>query len=238
MYADVFELPESLREAIDESVSEVLEKGQVVAPPVSAVELADRLGIVVASPSVRGAKRYPPAPEPRSASSHGDEQTKRERLAARAIARQHLSELADRLGVEQRSFTQSGIELLLSTFAARLLMPGQWFDIDAVTLGRDLYQLHQRYVTVSLESVAWRLLHLPDPTVVTVFESGHVVSRRANITGVPAEPTDSERRAQWHAHRYSLPGQESTAGIFARAWPIHRPDWRREIVVALLDSTV
>jgi len=226
-------LPVSLLEAIDERVDALLAEQGVSGPPVSAVALAGALGIVVAGGPGRRRRSYPPAD---LAADNVEDRLLGERQAAWAVGKHELAAVAARMGIEPAELTLAGAERIASTFASRLLMPGQWFDLDAKQLGRDVIELQRRYSTASVEAVGWRLLHLPEPTIVSLFDNGHVVQRRSNAPVPSAELLDAERAAQAYAHRYSLPAAESRPGAFARAWPLHSPDWRREIVVTLIDA--
>src|SRR5262245_52501477 len=71
-------------------------------------------------------------------------------------------------------------ESLANLFAHHLLVPSAWFAADAPALDYDVLQLKQRYRTASHEVVAWRLLDLPAPSVITVVDNDHVHRRRSN----------------------------------------------------------
>jgi hypothetical protein len=158
-----------------------------------------------------------------------------QRNAARSIARVLLRELcktccaAAQAGGENMPF--------IDVFAARLLIPTRWFCEDVRHLGYHLVRLQERYATASPAQVAWRLLDLDRGLVVTTFDSNHLVSRRANFSGLEVPQVDvAERAAQSYAHQYGRPRLEHSARASAWAWPQHEPDWRREIVLAQFDA--
>ena len=159
------------------------------------------------------------------------------RAAALALGRSLVEAVFDSVHVAPDEPMPHAATRVAGLFVPRLLLPTRWFRDDRRRLGGDLRRLQARYATASLESVAWRLLDLEEPVIVTIFDNNHVVSRRANVSspGITPEPAGAELAAQSYCHAYSRPRIEHSPGLTARAWPLHRADWRREIVVALLD---
>jgi hypothetical protein len=229
-------LRDELNTGIDVSVEELLARLSIMAPPVDAARIAQRVGCRAAC-----------APPGRTASQRGSrrmfksqrESTEYDRQ--RAVAADLGRWLMPRILMRERiSCDESAPDFeirMAAQFAARLLLPTRWFREDVRSMGYDLDRLQTRYGTATREMVAWRLLDLEAPLVVTIFDNNHLVARRSNILdGKLTAPTSAELSAQSYAHTYSRPGIERSAGMTARSWPLHRADWRREIVLALLDT--
>src|SRR3989442_15867080 len=71
-------------------------------------------------------------------------------------------------------------ESLSGLFARHLLVPWAWFAADAPSFGYDLLQLKERYRTASHEVIAFRLLDLPEPCIITLMVDDKVHRRRSN----------------------------------------------------------
>ncbi len=125
-------------------------------------------------------------------------------------------------------------EQLANWFAARLLLPTVWFASDAERRDGDLFLLKSRYATASHELIAMRLLDLEWPAVVSVFDQCRLTRRRSNLSAgtPPLQPV--ERRAHGDAHFLGVPVELRHGALRSRAWPIHEPGWKREIVVTTL----
>src|SRR5947199_99878 len=68
-------------------------------------------------------------------------------------------------------------ESLANLFAHRLLVPTRWLAGEARACGYDLPSLKERFRTASHEVIAWRLLDLSEPCVITIVDNDSV-SRR------------------------------------------------------------
>jgi hypothetical protein len=129
-----------------------------------------------------------------------------------------------------------GGESLVNLVAERLLVPGRWFESDARTAGYDLEELVSRYPTAAPELIAWQLLELPEPCVITVVNNGHVQKRRSNAWRVRRELVPAERQCQEYVHHYSRPHQTREGGWTVHGWPVHRSDWKKEILRSVCDE--
>ena len=106
-------------------------------------------------------------------------------------------DLLRRLGFDPGFRVGLSGESLPDLFAHRLLTPGAWFADDARGCDWDVLELKRLYATAGHEVVAWRLLDLPTPCVITVVENDHVHRRRSNA---------------WRIHRhYSRPNANVSA---------------------------
>jgi hypothetical protein len=217
---------EEVHQAVDRLVDELLEKAGVTAPPVDALALAQRhLGLALHPDGGRPRRGRRPTdlrPEP---SEEGQQWA-----AAHAVGEHFKAELLRRLEVPPEQGRALGGESLANLFAHRLLAPTAWFGGDARACGYELPELKERYRTAGHEVLAWRLLDLPEPCVITVLDNGHVQRRRSNAWRVRRELEAPERECQRYVNHYSRPRVVRAGGWTVQGWPVHRPDWKREIL--------
>ena len=233
------EIPrEELSAGLDAVASELLADARVDAPPVDALLLARALGITVAWDDYQqGRARYvrlggsvgrPPEPtillrpEPRPERRHW------------AVAHEIGEHVAHRvfavLLVDPREVAPGARNTVANHLAGRLLLPTQWFAADAAACGWDLGQLKTRYATASHELIARRMLELPPPVIITIFDHGQLSLRRSNVPGCVPVPCSAEM-ACWHiAHDHNHPHQTPDGPRSIQAWPVHEPGWKREIL--------
>jgi hypothetical protein len=126
-------------------------------------------------------------------------------------------------------------ELVANHLASCLLLPGQWFAADGSALDWDLFELKGRYATASHELIVRRMLEMRTPVVITVCDLGRISWRRSNASGRPPRMLPQELAAWRESHVTGLPCSAkldpSTSGLESvRCWPIHEPDWKREIL--------
>jgi hypothetical protein len=216
---------EEVLHTIDRLVEELLEAAGCCEPPVDAVSLA------------RGHLRLPPAPsrrprphrpDPEAAGATG--QVEQQWLAAQDIGTHFKPALLARLDVEAEEARGLGGASLANLFAQHLLTPRAWFAGDARSLGYDLLELAKLYSTAGTERVAWRLLDLPEPCILSVVDNGHVLRRRSNAWPVRRELLPPEKECQRYVHHYSRPRVVVGGGWTVQGWPLHRADWKREIL--------
>ena len=92
------------------------------------------------------------------------------------------------------------------------------------------------YATASHEVVAWRLLDLATPCVVTIVDNDHVHRRRSNAWRVNKTLQPAERECQRYVHHYSRPRVVAADGWTVQGWPVHGPDWKREILRSVVEA--
>jgi hypothetical protein len=223
-------LPEEVQRAVDRLVDELLEKADVAAPPVDALVIAQRhLGLAV-PPEGSPARRKPMVlrPEPT--------EEQRQWTAAHEIGAHLKAELLLRLGVppEQRRALAGGS--LPNLFAHRLLAPTVWFGGDARACGYELPELKRRYRTAGHEVLAWRLLDLPEPCVITVVDDGRVRRRRSNAWRVRRELEGPEQECLRYVSHHGRPHVVRADGWTVQGWPVPRPEGKREILRSVYDS--
>ncbi|MHC4398833.1 MAG: ImmA/IrrE family metallo-endopeptidase [Planctomycetota bacterium] len=235
------EIPaEEFSAALDAVAAEVLRDARVDTPPVDAVSLARALGITVAwDDRQSGRGRYVRlkvadgrAPQP-TVLLRPDPRTERRQWAAAHEVGEHVAHrLFHALSVDPREAPSSARESVAVHLAARILLPALWFQDDGPAFGWDLFRLKARYATASHELIARRMLDGPWPVIITIFDHGRVYFRNSNVPGRVPPPSSIEMECQRAAHRDGRPHESLHAARPVRAWPIHEPGWKREILRA------
>lgn len=232
-----------LNRALDEAVASVLRRVGGKGPPFDAIEIARRLGYevlwndgengrarVARVSGGRGSRPRPAIflrPEPR-----------RERVewaVAHEIGEQCAADVCRRLGIDPTESNAVYREQIANSLATRLLLPSKWFVRDAAALDFDLLQLKGRYSTASHELIARRMLDLPTPALVTIFDHGKPQFRRWNRMNRPPSLSPLELQCWRRAHESGDVIQRREP-LRIDVWPIHEPDWKREIIRLELDD--
>ncbi len=223
---------EEVTAAIDAVVEGLLRQAKIQGPPVDALTLAQRhLGLEVSlgrKPRPRGREREHQRPEPT--------EEQRQWAAAQAVAAHSLGEILRRLGADGEGGRPRGAGSLANLFAPRLLLPACWFAADAAGADFDVADLQARYRTAGHEAVALRLLDLAEPCIITVVDNGHIHRRRSNAWPVRRQLAPAEQECQRYVNYYSRPRLVSRGGWTVRGWPVHRADWKREILRSVVEE--
>ncbi|MBY0229481.1 MAG: hypothetical protein K2W96_09400, partial [Gemmataceae bacterium] len=204
-------------EAADRAVADLLDTAGIAAPPIDAVALARLLGLAEK-------KRQGPPP--------GSEEAK-QLLAAQLVGEHLKPALLRALGIEGRPLLGASLGGLA---AVRVLAPTPWFAAEARASGFDLPHLKGVFSTAGGELLAWRMLDLPEPALVTVIDNGSVSKRKANAFRVPKELGEAERRCLVLVQEESRPHRVRIDGWTVQGWPVHGADRRREILRAVPDD--
>jgi len=235
--------PEEFSAALDRVASEVLGHSGVRRPPVDAVSIARALEITLAwDDRQRGRGRYV-----RLRGRHGGRS--RATILARpesrperrqwAVAHEIGEHVAYRvfaaLGVDPREAPPNAREHVANHLAGRLLLPAGWFAADARAWGWDLLRLKGRYRTASHELIARRMLEMPPPVVISIFDNGALTFRRSNLAGRVPPPSPAELACRRAVHDHSQPQQTRAGPQVIQAWPVHEEGWKREILRVELD---
>jgi hypothetical protein len=130
---------------------------------------------------------------------------------------------------------------MLNRLASCLLLPRKWFAEDGRATEWDLPTLKEVYRTASHELIARRMLEMPSPVIITLFDQGKLQWRRSNVLRRPPPLTPPEeqtwREAFDSADSTRHEGGDLPEGIDeVRCWPVHEPGWRREILRTDLDG--
>jgi len=230
---------EEVTSVIDRAVEDLLESARIEGPPVNTIKLAqEHLGMVVCldrrqpqrgrAQRAGGARQIFLRSEPRG--------ERHQWTVAHEIGEHFKSSLLERLGVEPGQMRAMAGESLANLFACRLLVPSRWLAADAQGLGHDILELKNLYSTASHEIIAWRLLDLPDPGIITIVDNGHVHRRRSNAWPVRKQLEAPEKRCQEYVHYYSRPHFVQEDGWTVQGWPVHQTEWKREILRSVVSE--
>lgn len=136
----------------------------------------------------------------------------------------------DALGVRPAEAPAGAREAIANMLAARILLPRDPFHVAATAAQWDLFSLKQTFTTASHELIARRMLDFEPATAITIWDNGRRIFRRANV-GRRAPPiTQRERRCRERAHTTGTVVVEEAASVTLHVWPIHEPQWKREIL--------
>ncbi len=235
-------LPELTRHDFDRILSEIaaelLQRASITAPPVDAFAVAAASGLaVVADDQQSGRARFVRlqhhAPGFGSGSIFLRPDPRPERLHW-AVAHEIGESLAflvfERLGVRALEAAEGSRELVANRLASNLLLPTAWLREDAARLRWDLLRLKRRYNTASHELIARRMLDFDWPIIITVFDQQRVTWRQWTRGDRPPRLTPAEMRCWRQAYDTGKPHRVQETSYTIRAWPVHEPDWRREIL--------
>jgi hypothetical protein len=229
--------------AIDACAAEVLWEAEIHEPPVDAIAVAERLHLVVthdfAMPCrgrfVRLAEIDRPTESIGTIVVGAAERPEREHWAvAHEIGESVAYRVFERLGVSFDEAFATAREQVANHTASALLLPRRWFALDGIEHDWDLFALKNRYSTASHELIARRMLEMRPAIVITLCDHGRLTWRRSNATVRPPGLIPEEQEAWRECHRtgatmdVSVDGETGLERV--RAWAIHEPEWKREIL--------
>lgn len=234
---------EELSDRLDAVAAEVLDEVGIENPPIDAWAVAEALKITVAvDDRQHGRARYVRLRSSRGSRSkpsillRPDPRPERLQWAVAHEIGEHVAwRVFGRLGVDPREAVADARESVANQLAGRLLLPGRWFEADAVACGWDLLALKSRYSTASHELIARRMLEFSPPIIVTVFDHGRVSLRRSNLPGRVPAPSAEELDCWRCVHRQNRPWQSAAPEQTIFGWPVHEDAWQREILRTEVD---
>ena len=228
---------QELSAALDRVASKVLEEAGVDTPPVDAFAVAQSLGFAVAwDDRQTGRARLlrladDDGPPRASIMLRSDPRQERRQFAvAHEIGEAFAHRVFTQLGVAPAEVQPVAREQVANYLAGRLLLPSAWFEHAAIECSWDLPALKRSFSTASHELIARRMLDFPPPVIITVVDAGRVTFRRTNVPGRAPPVCEAERQCQRQSNDSGQPSDTSTPAMTIRAWPIHEPTWRREIL--------
>jgi hypothetical protein len=228
---------EEWNQAIEACVGRLLHRAGIRRPPIDAVELARRLGFVVAidrrqEERARCARLSSVAAAPTAAIYLRPEPRpeRRQWAVAHEIGEHSAQELFATLGIADDTASQGLREQSANTIANRLLLPSRWFFADGEAYDWDLGRLKERYAAASHELIARRMLEADAPAIVSIYDHGKLRFRGGNGGRRAPPPSPVEAAVQRRAHETGTFQLHHEETFRTRAWPIHEPDWKREIV--------
>jgi Zn-dependent peptidase ImmA (M78 family) len=230
---------EDVHHTIDQAVEELLTAANVTAPPVDAIALAQgHLGMLICldrrqpqrgrAQRAAGRKQIFLRPEP--------SEERHQWTVAHEIGEHFKPQLLQRLGIPPEQTRMMMGESLANLFAHHLLVPTAWFADDVKLHDYDVLELKQKYHTASHEVLAWRMLDLPAPCIITVVDNDHIHRRRSNAWHVRKELEEAEKQCQRYVNYYSRPRVVRANGWTVQGWPVHQSDWKREILRSVVDE--
>jgi Zn-dependent peptidase ImmA (M78 family) len=234
---------EELTVALNAVAARAIKVTRLKQPPMDAVLLAERLGLSVGwDDRQRGRARLVnlAVGERNTPSIFVKHDPRPERLhwavaheVGEALAEQVFKELA----VDADLAPQQAREMVANGMAARLLLPEKQFHRDGQECNWDLLRLKEIYVTASHELIARRMLDFPSPVIVAVYDQNQLTWRKSNTGFRLPPPGEREIYCRRQAHETCQPIYDDGPPAI-RAWPIHEPNWKREIVRVEVDEFV
>jgi Zn-dependent peptidase ImmA (M78 family) len=230
---------EEVHQAVDRAVRRLLDEAGVSRPPVDAIAIAQghlKMEVCIdrgqpqrgRAQRAGGRKQIFLRPEPR--------EVRHQWTVAHEIGEHLKVQLLADLGIEPgRTRAMTG-ESLANLFANRLLVPTDWLADEARNCGFDLAVLEEHFSTASHEVIAWRLLDLPEPCIITILDNNTIYRRRSNAWRIRKQLAPAEQTCQQQVHRTSRPAHVRERGWTVQGWPIHQVDWKREILRSVVDE--
>lgn len=124
---------------------------------------------------------------------------------------------------------QSYIEDASNHMAISLLLPREWFERDAESVGFNLPALKELYSTASHEVIAYRMTDVK-PLIITIFDNGKLYRRKstypAPVKGVHPLETKCMETVNDRADQVLLKDDEMSV----TGWPVFRDGWKRVIM--------
>jgi hypothetical protein len=223
---------EEVHSATDRIIESLLEGAQVTAPPVDAVAVARHHLSLEVGPDrrrpQRGRRRDSLQPEPT--------EEQRQWEAAHRIGEALKPALLQQLDIDPSQTRALAGESLAKLFANHFLVPTAWLTDAGRACGYDLLDLKEQFATASHEVIAWRLLDLPEPCIITIVDNGEIYRRKSNSRQVRKVLAPAERQCLARVGQFSRPAFVRSGGWSVQGWPIHQADWKREVLRSVPDE--
>jgi hypothetical protein len=229
---------EELSAALDAAIVELFDSTGLTGPPIDAVALARQLGFTLAWDDRQSSRaRLARVAGQRECGGlsillkHDPRPERRQWAVAHEIGEYLSPRVFDALAIDPCEAPLASRERIANLLASRLLLPTDWFEADAMASGWDLVDLKRRYATASHELIARRMLDFSAPVIISIIDQERLEFRRSNVAGrvPPLSPLERECWRKIHAEGLAVGPMQSGATI-VRGWPIHEPEWRREIL--------
>jgi hypothetical protein len=218
---------EELLDAIERFVAELLEKGHSSEPPIDMIALAEGREELRACVEKKAKRKHQPEQPP--------SKEQRQHEVALEIGRVSKGEILKRLGVASQG---RGLmpESVAGLIADRLQMPTKMITMLGKEEGWDLLSLRTRFATVTLERLAWRLLDLDQPCIITVLENDAVLRRRSNYRRVTKTLTAEEQACVELVSQENKPQSLQRRGWTVQGWPSEEDSKSRTILRSVGDA--
>ncbi|HEY2759176.1 MAG TPA: ImmA/IrrE family metallo-endopeptidase [Pirellulales bacterium] len=239
-------LPEITREelsiVLNVVTAETLAAARILQPPVDCLHVAQALGLALAwDDQQTGRARMVKLASGKTSESasillkHDPRQERVQWAVAHEIGECLTPRIFDQLGIDVRVMPSQAREQVANGFAARLLLPADWFAADGAESDWDLLELKQRYETASHELIARRMLDFPLPVIISVYDNDRLTWRKSNLAGRWPPPCRREVACRACAHNSGEMVVDDSPPAM-RAWSVHEPNWKREIVRLEIDE--
>jgi Zn-dependent peptidase ImmA (M78 family) len=156
--------------------------------------------------------------------------------AAHAIGKHLEANLQQRIGLDPKESRGLKGESLANLFAGRLLVPTRWLAEESQNTGHDLFALKERFASASHEVIAWRLLDLPEPCIITVMDNDRVERRRSNAWWINRELSVPEKRCRQQMQDAGGPCEYREDGWTVQGWPLPGGDGKREVLRSVVET--
>lgn len=231
------QFPTEWTTAIDAVIETLLDRADLTAPPINALQVAKKLNIpVVIDQSQSGRGRCKTLSGKPTIFVRQEERPER----LQWTTAHELGELIAWQVIEQiqpiDEITPQCREEMANQIASRLLLPTAWFNADAQRTNNNILQLKKMYHTASHELIALRLLDQSEPTIITIIDNGRITRRKFNGNGPVPQIHNTERFCAAEAHRENQPTIISEENMTVQGWPVHEERWRREILRTTLST--
>jgi hypothetical protein len=224
-------------QCVDRAVEELLTQARVKAPPVDAIALTRHVGLPTAEKPRQGhaprANRSPPTTDTTPCAATSEEQRQWE--AAQAIGKHLQPQLLQQLGFVSGEKKPPMGESLSGLFARHLLLPSAWFSADAASFDFELFQLKERYRSATHEMIAFRLLDLPEPCIITLVVDDKVHRRRSNAWPVKKRLEPAEAECLRAVTRDGQPHTLRAGGWTVWGWPLWHGGCNREVLRSVVE---
>ena len=230
--------PEQYAAVLDDVAIHMLNQAGITGPPIDPFALARILGITVAEDAdqveraryVRLCISRGRRPRP-AVLLRPEERRERFHFALAHEIGEHLAhDVFSRLGTTPTETSGNAREDVANHLAGRLLVPSDWLLEDGIGCGWDLFQLKTRYTNASHELLARRMLGLAPQVIITIIDKGQLYFRRSNVPGRVPPLAEVEKECQERTNQDGVVSEGECPPLRVQAWPIHEPDWKREIL--------
>ena len=225
--ANLYSLHNDIAIIIEKEVSRILEICSIERPPVDAFLVAEKLDYEISIDDklkTRGYKRRRWGKDEIIVNSPSKSERKHFTIA-HEIAEHTLA---------CGELTGEDLEKACNAMASSLLMPAQWFEMDAKACNFDLLELKKIYSTASHEAVAYRMLQFSE-CIITIFDNGKVTVRKASINNPCRHIHPIEVKCFQKVSNSGEPSAVSGDNVRVQGWPAFKDDWKRVILRTEMD---
>jgi Zn-dependent peptidase ImmA (M78 family) len=211
---------------IEEEVSKLLEICSIEHPPVDAFLVAEKLNYEISVDEklrARGYKRRRWGKDEIFVNSPSKSERKHFTIA---------HEIAEH--VLENRIIREDLESSCNAMASSLLMPAQWFEMDAKNCNFDLLELKKIYSTASHEAIAYRMLRFSE-CIITIFDNAKVTIRKTSIDNPYRHIHPLEVKCFQKVNNSGEPFAVSENNARIQGWPVFKDDWKRVILRTEMD---